>query len=40
LHVPGGIADARLPVEPRLAQQLGEEPGIDIAAAIVADIDD
>ena len=40
LHVPGRIADARLPVEPRLAQQLSEQPRIDVAPIVVADVDD
>src|ERR1700722_9510427 len=40
LHVPDGIPDARLPVKPGLAEKFGENPGIDIAAVVVADIDD
>ena len=35
-----GVADARLPEEPGLAQQLFEDPAVDVAAAIVADVDD
>ena len=40
LHVPGRLADARLPVEPRLAQQPAEDPAVDVAAAVVAHVDD
>src|SRR5207249_12247150 len=39
LHVPDRVAHARLPVEPRLAQQLLQEPGVDVAAAVVANVD-
>ena len=35
-----GLADARLPVEPGLSQQLFEDPAVDIAAVVVADVDD
>ena len=35
-----GLPTARLPVEPGLAQQLLEDPAIDVAAVIVADVDD
>ena len=35
-----GIANTRLPVEPGLAQEFGEEPGIDVAAFVVAHVDD
>ena len=35
-----GFADAVLPVEPGLAHELLQDPGIDVAAAVVADVDD
>src|SRR5229473_2624263 len=40
LHVGIGIADARLPPEPRRPQQLPQQPGIDVAALIVAHVND
>jgi len=40
LHVPGGVADARLEIEPGLAEELAEKPGVDVAAFVVADVDD
>ena len=40
LHIPRWIADARLPVEPGFAQQIAEEPRVDIAAVVMAHIDD
>ena len=40
LHVPRRMADARLPVEPGLAQQLLEDPAVDVAAAVVPHVDD
>ncbi len=40
LHIPAWIADARLPVEPGFAQQIAEEPRVDIAAVIMANVDD
>ncbi len=40
LHVPGGTIVPRLPVEPRLPRQSIEDPRIDVAAAVVAHVDD
>src|SRR4029078_10438452 len=40
LHVPGRAANSRLPVEPGLPQELFENPAIDVAAVIVANVDD
>src|SRR5665647_1748749 len=40
LHVPGRLADPVLPVEPGFAHELLEDPGIDVAAVVVADVDD
>ena len=40
LHVREGIADARLPEEPGAAEKFGENPGVDVAAVVVADVDD
>ena len=40
LHVPLRLADTRLPVEPGLAKQFAEKPGVDVAAFVVADVDD
>ena len=35
-----GLPDPVLPVEPGLAHELLEDPGVDVAAAVVADVDD
>src|SRR5262249_11040006 len=40
LHVPKWLTGARLPVHPRFAHELSENPAIDIAAPIVANVDD
>src|SRR5947208_12802231 len=40
LHIPGRVAGARLPVEPRLPHQPLEEPAVDVAAVVVPNVDD
>src|ERR1017187_7696348 len=40
LHVPRWIADTRLEVEPCLPQQCAQQPRIDVAAMVVAHVDD
>ena len=40
LHVPVRVADPVLPVEPGLAEQPAEDPAVDVAAAVVAHVDD
>ncbi|MGA7635024.1 MAG: hypothetical protein WCB11_30020 [Terriglobales bacterium] len=35
-----GIPDARLPVEPSLAQQFAQYPGVNVAASVVPHVDD
>ncbi len=38
LHVPVRLAGARLPEHPRLAHQLAQNPTVDVAAAVVANV--
>src|SRR2546426_2855673 len=40
LHVPDGIPNARLPVKPGFAQQLFEDPTVNVAAPIVSHVND
>src|SRR5204862_1393751 len=40
LHIPRRRTDARLPVKPGFAQKSLQDPAVDVASAIMADIDD
>src|SRR5271155_5745245 len=40
LHIPLWVANARLPIEPCLPEQLTQEPGVDVAAMIMPNVDD
>src|SRR5262249_3191127 len=40
LHVPGGFADAWLPVHPGLSQQFTKNPAINVSASVVPNVYD
>src|SRR5215510_10114638 len=40
LHVPCGVPHWRLPVKPGLAQELAQQPAVNVATGVVAHIDD
>src|SRR4030095_12015758 len=40
LHVPGRLAHARLPIKPRLAPQLAQNPRVNVASIVVTNIND